>query len=301
MIEFIVVSKDRAMQLDLMLRSLYNKVAIKDFVINVIYNAKNESHNTGYDILKDKYPKVNFIKEEKSKIKFSYFPRYWRNTYWYLKYKYYKRDVTNFRDLLQITIYKSTARYVMFLVDDIIFTGNIKFDEWIFQAIEKDKYNSTYSIVHNVNSDNVPKKLSKIGKYYQWDYYNELSEKEWAYPFNICGKLFHIEFLKRTIPNIMYTNPPDFESNVCAYVKEKKFLKTGYCSSKSLIVSFLINQVQSYYKNNNLNVSLDFLNDKFISGYNIKEFIYLNDNKSLEIYPEKIIFEKAGLTETVKI
>ena len=61
----IVFSKDRAMQLELFIRS-FNKY-VKDFdkyIINIIYTYSNDNFKLGYDkLIGMNYPNVNYIKE----------------------------------------------------------------------------------------------------------------------------------------------------------------------------------------------------------------------------------------------
>ena len=55
MIQIIVFSYNRAMQLDTLLYSLYEHWKYPRIVVDVVYNFSNEEFDTAYDLLKKKY------------------------------------------------------------------------------------------------------------------------------------------------------------------------------------------------------------------------------------------------------
>lgn len=62
MINILIWSKDRAAQLDILLRSWYEKLSIPAY-LTVIYKASNQEYEVGYNLLKQSYKQVVFVNQ----------------------------------------------------------------------------------------------------------------------------------------------------------------------------------------------------------------------------------------------
>ena len=55
MLQIIIFSFNRAMQLDTLLRSVYKHFKFDNYQVGVLYNTSNRDFEKGYDLLKGKY------------------------------------------------------------------------------------------------------------------------------------------------------------------------------------------------------------------------------------------------------
>jgi hypothetical protein len=97
-ISICIFSKDRACQLELLLKSI--KRFVKDWdkqKIGIIYKASDKSYENGYDLVKKKHPEFTYIFETN-----------------------FHKDVLGF--------FKETFKLVMFLVDDDVFINDFAHD-----------------------------------------------------------------------------------------------------------------------------------------------------------------------------
>ena len=123
----IVFSFNRAMQLDCFLQSFIKHFKKIDYQIAVVYHTTGE-HSIAYKILRNKYQdnkKVEFF-ERSSINNVVYFSRiirlliYPKNFYRFIKYKFLRKDVDNFKFLMEKIISTSPAKYIMFSTDDTV-------------------------------------------------------------------------------------------------------------------------------------------------------------------------------------
>ncbi len=129
MINLIIFSRDRAMQLDGLLKSIRQNCNVFDN-INVLYKTTSPDHKKAYDILMDKQRKCNFVEETKFRI----------NTYYLLNRHYDK---------------------TCFLVDDCIAYRKIKEIEklWLKKI---SKRNIIFSLRLGLNQRNAPGIVGKF-------------------------------------------------------------------------------------------------------------------------------------------
>ena len=112
-IHFIIFSKNRASQLDLLLRSI-KKMIKGNFSISVIFKYSNDNFLRGYEKLKILHENVDFLSEKEGKLKFQ---------------------------ILNL-VENSDSKYISLLVDDIVFIN--KFE--IIQILKPLKNLDTFSL-----------------------------------------------------------------------------------------------------------------------------------------------------------
>ena len=98
MLNIIVFSKNRACQLELLLRSL--KIFLKNwqsYSVYIIYSYSNSEYEQGYEIVKKQFPLFNYLPESKEQ----------------LGGKLFKNIV--------LECLRNNQPYTMFLVDDLVF------------------------------------------------------------------------------------------------------------------------------------------------------------------------------------
>ena len=270
MINTIIFSFDRAMQLELLLDSIYQYDEKNILDLNIIYSTKSIEFNLGYDKLINKYPALNWIKEAKLKKQFVFpiLPFYWHNYYWWLKYKHNRWNESNFKNKILEKISNSTNEFVMFLTDDSLFFQKIFIEPEILQSIKRNPYNTSFSLRHGSNI--YGGKFIKETKIIKWKRTDKHEHPEWSYPFSIDGHIYDTEVLKKILKKVIFKNPNTLEGNVACYVREKKIFNCQIANMQSCLLGFELNRVQSISPNNNLDIDNDTLNKLYLSDYKLE-------------------------------
>lgn len=259
----VVFSKDRAMQLELFIRS-FNKY-VKDFdkyIINILYTYSTDNFKLGYDkLINMNYSNVKFIKE------------------------------VNFRnDLIQLI--KQENKHTVFFVDDNIFKNPIDFydnqmdifnnhGDIICRSLRLHP-NLTYCYTLNVNMikpnflhDNI---FIWVGQ-----------SADFGYPMSVDGHIFKTKDILPFILGLNYNNPNSFEGGMASNpIKIPKMI----CYNESIVVNNPCNKVQTYNGNISGKVSVSELNKSFLDGYiismeNIDGIQNISCHQEIEIILEK--------------
>ena len=242
MIQIIVFSKDRACQLELLLRSM--KEYFIDFEscdIKILYTYSNENYRKGYDMVKKIYNNILYKKE-----------------------KSFKSDL--------IGLISKDKPYTMFLVDDIIFKEF--FDIQSLKNITKNVIclslrlhpNLTYCYALQSKMDSRPnfKKENNIVSYY-WEGSQYF---DYSYPMSVDGHIFLTNDIYSKILNLSYNSPNTLEGAIASnHIQGKNNMM---CFEKSILFNNPCNKVQ---KDSAINpsgsISPVYLNGMFLDGYRI--------------------------------
>lgn len=214
----ITFSKDRPLQLELLLRSLYSNCSDIDFVRHIVlYKATDER-----------------IKNMYKEIEYMYYPR--------VKFT----EESNFKtDLLKIL---DGEEYVLFLVDDAIIINPFKYFSAIIELDRTQSIlgvslrlnnNKSYSYMHNMEQV-VPRAVCFEGICgYIW----VDADLDWGYPFEISSSIYRVSDLYESLVTLPYYNPNSLESKLAVSIhtsrlkEEKRFLaffKTGVSISNAV-------------------------------------------------------------------
>jgi len=243
MINTIIFSKDRPLQLHLLLESLHENLNIEHFNINVLYKYTSEDIKLSYIKLISSFKNIkniNFINE----VDFNTQLRYLTDS----KYK-----------------------YIMYLVDDDILYKQTILTEGLLDSIFDDNDLTTFSLRLGLNTiwcytQKVENKLIKYNKY-EDDYIiwnTKTSTNDYAYPYSLDGHIFkttHINDILKNIENTI-TNPNIFE----ALLPNNKNVMIG-SHKHSRLVNNPINRVQTTFNNISgtvHNYQPDILNDLYL-------------------------------------
>jgi hypothetical protein len=182
----IVFSRDRPLQLDLMLSS-YHKCS-KDFhllEISVVYKASNERFKKSYEVLKNEWGFVDFIEETN-----------------------FKNDVIN-----QIKGFD----YVVFLTDDTIFTNKFDLDE-ITNLLEKHNNILGFSLRLGKNTDycfscNMPQDIPTMREYNKdvSIYFWPRTQFDFSYCLELSSSLYRVKDILQIIADRNFGNPNQLE------------------------------------------------------------------------------------------
>lgn len=240
--EFIIFSKDRALQLHGLLGSLFHNVN-GDYKLNVLYYASSEAHQQAYlevaEAFKDK-ANINWIAEQ------------------------------NFRKDLIDTLEKVKRSEVCFLVDDIIFTRPVNFDalDWPQYASGTLSIRLGREITHCYTAD----KTLKPPTFTVVDPTNNLlrfswseSTYDWAYPLSVDGHILPTHEIRIAAQALNYSAPNTFERAL--QIMRPLYLKRqGYCFAEPRLINIPLNRVQNEIENISGDISPEDLLVKWQEG-----------------------------------
>jgi hypothetical protein len=266
-LNIIIFSKDRACQLELLLRSMIIFwTDLPKYKINVLYTFSNKEYEDGYEKLKNKYKNENFI--------------------FHLE--------TNFgKDLRNIFNLKN--KYSIFFVDDNVFKEEFILESYEFDMFNDDKENilclslrlhPRLSFCYTMNKK---MKSPEFDKFRKWDWTK--GELDYQYPMSLDAHLFKTTSIYNHIFSDKYNNPNSLESFMASTPYgfgnpiHKNFM---ICYDKSKVINLPINKVQNYNNNKHGNITQKYLNDKFLSGniisiHNIKYIDNISCHQEIQI------------------
>ena len=243
MIRSTIFSFDRACQIDLLLRSI--EINAKDvFNINVLYKYSNEEYKNGYEILKSRFPNVNWVEE------------------------------TDFKKQT-LEIIDSDFEYVCFGVDDDVFFSEIKGEEEIINALKENQDAVCFSLRQGLNTnrcytmrcDNIILPDKEDDKFIYWNWTTRYADA--SYWFSTDFHIFRTKDIKRMIKATNFNTPNTFEGNAQSVAETyPKEVMIAYKHSK--VVNSPNNIVNTTHPNRvgeQFGISAKELNDKYLDGY----------------------------------
>ncbi|MBP1709863.1 MAG: cell wall biosis glycosyltransferase-like protein [Deltaproteobacteria bacterium] len=259
-VECIVFSKDRALQLHGLLKSMQEKV-LPAIPIHVLYLASSPAHQQAYEDVIAIFAKQNirFIQQE--------------NAY---SFKH---------DLMEI-LFSMTCDMLFFLVDDILFTEPVSLHD--ISAFNPDEYVPSLRMGQNLTRCYVlqtpqprPQFLPPPGDQadkmiWQWDN----GKLDWNYPLSVDGHFFARREMAAMASLISFGAPNSFEDQLQIF-KPLFDRRYGVGYKKSRIVNIPCNRVQREINNLSGNIHPDILLAKWQNGYQIDyKKIYGTTNES---------------------
>ena len=302
MIQIIVFSFNRALQLDALLASVQQHWRKTAHRLAVLYNTSNDEFQTGYKILEKKYPQYQFIKETNGKRRYpckdylSFF-----NLKKLVRYKHCRYEKSNFRDLLTKIVTESAYRQIMFLTDDSIFIREVEINDDILEWINQDPNQNSFSLRLGQSINTPQKQLpSPIRNIISWDYSDYDKSNNWGYRFSVDGHIYSRQLILKLINNIIFNNPSTLEAHLHNYTYIHNLLNKGKTGTEPYLLSYPINMVQTIVNNKSLGVSETLLNEYFLHGKHLIYPIPEHPTK-FQQYPEHIVLEGVSDTEEFKI
>ena len=219
----VVFSKDRAMQLDCELRSFYLHCKDpKNTSLKVLYTTSSNIHERQYAVLRQQYADVEFIRE------------------------------TQFKENLLAVL--SSYTYILFLVDDNIFVGDIYLGDSINALSKKDNAlglslrlgrNTTYSYMTD-KQQVVPAFTQEGGAFLSFDW--TTAELDFGYPLEVSSSIYRTADLLPFLKTWDFKNPNTLELQMDLH---KSTFRTGknilLCFSQSRCFCNPVNMVQTMW------------------------------------------------------
>jgi hypothetical protein len=237
----VVFSKDRASQLELLLRSFLTscKEGMDPSIvrISVVWLATNDKFRLGYEQLKTYLPTVNWIEQTE-----------------------FKKDVVSALD--------PKYTLTMFLVDDDVFIGDFSLTDKEIGLVKSHTgvvatslrlwEGSTYC--YPINKE---QKIPEFVKSCVWKW--EKQQGDWGYPMSVDGNVYRTGFIHPLCTNNVYRNPNEFEAMLMSVQGKPEYMVCYRKGSKLLNVP--ANLVQDVFPNRHSNkFSVESLNDRYLAG-----------------------------------
>ncbi len=251
MINLIIFSKNRPMQLQATLDSieLYTKGFFNN--IDIVYLATDDKYRHGYDVLKEKKPYVNFIAETdfEKDIK-----------------SCFKMDFT-----------------CMAADDDIIFT---EFNKGLFRVFNNPeiccfslRLGKNINYCYSNDKPNELKNYKEDGEFMYWDWRDE--ELDFAYPLSVVSHIFRTEFIKRLTDKISFKDTNTYEAGLQAFIQECAPKIASHKNSR--IIGVPANSVNDSWTNRN-GLKYAYSTEELIDMYMDGKIIDITKIKSEEIH-----------------
>lgn len=289
----VVFSFNRALQLDCLLRTTFERLKLKDYSIIVIFHTTGK-HADGYKKLIEKYKEskqVDFIEREPlNSFWIDKFPLLFknRNLWRYIKHPFLRSSLDNFKKLLESQIEINGCEFTMFLTDDGYFYKEVEISNNIFNKIRNNPMQVSYRMYVGKNLIDCPDNLAMEDGLLKWNYYDPKMYNHWAYPFAVDDTIYHSRALLRIISPVFYHMPTTLESFVVTHCRSKKLLSIGYSPLESNFVGLFINRVSTIGNNFSGIIDAGMLNEKFLDGY-ILDYEFSFPPTQQAFIPNKII------------
>ena len=270
LVECVIFSKDRALQLHALLGSYYGKVVVPA-PVHVLYQASDRPHKESYEELVNIFSSKNisFIKQN---------------------------NHNSFRtDLIELLL-SIQSQKIFFLVDDIIFIENLD----LYDFCKFDTYQFIPSLRMGLNlrrcfpiqqeqplPEWISEKIEDEDKLC-WEWKSGIHD--WGYPFSVDGHLFSTREITTISQLISFNAPNTFEDGLQKF--SRFFLsRLGVCYKKSKIVNIPCNKVQLENANIHGNINQDFLLEQWQKGLQMNYrqlYGFINESAHQEIAFELI-------------
>ncbi len=238
-LDVIVFSKDRAAQLDALLRSIRAYLTMPHR-LHVLYTTSSPAFERGYDRLRLWHPGVRWVADEGT------FAMAMRN--------------------LMADIENGPGRYLMFAVDDMMFTRPftagpllrlLDDDEDVLAVSLRLGENITYCYTGDYAT-----RPPDFSRGYRWAW-KEGSPGYWKYPMSQDGHIYRVSDFAELLPRLQFSGPNSLESAQAGRPFPRPDL---VCEQFPSVINIAANRVQSVFPNRCGTMTAEFLNDSFLSG-----------------------------------
>jgi hypothetical protein len=239
----VIFSKDRACQLDSLLRSLRDHFCAQTGGITVLYRATTEAFRSGYDAL---------IK--RSTIK---------GITWRCE-KSFSDDVGDIVGGL------GNDSLVMFLTDDAVMFKPCALDPVL--AVFTGRHLFVSLRASRTYAEDTPPEFIAKGAYLEWKWnYSKRRWVTWNYPFSVDGNIFHARHLRKVVGRISFKAPNSFEGRMHAYRHTwwVKRIPYALAAEEAVVFNNPLNRVQTEGRTWHRNVTAEYLNERYLGGLEI--------------------------------
>ena len=301
MIQIIVFSFNRALQLEALLSSIRRYWTRTAYRLTVIYNTSGDDFERGYTLLKRDFPDFQFVKETRSDHPW-HSSDYFRFFNWkkILHYPNLRRQHSDFRDLLLGILSGSSAPYTMFLTDDSVFIRDVALSDKTLSFIDEAVTQNQISLRLGKRVSACPSDIPVQDGCLVWHFHQYPMETSWGYSFSVDAHIYSTSLMRQILGRVIFNNPNTLEGVACHYVRTRKLLDSGLTFEEPFILSFPLNRVQDVADNKSLGVLAEFLNELYLDGKRL-EYASPDDIIEFQQYPSEVRLVKDGKAETLSI
>ena len=236
----IVFSKDRACQLDLLLRSIQEFVLdIGAIRFSILYKSSAASYDQGYEKVKQAFPTFHFVDERK--------------------------EPGDFKSKL-LALIDPGSPLSMFLVDDDLFKAAFSLADDPVRWFQDNPDILCLSLRLGKHIDycymldtNTPAPRFAPGGVWTW----QGQPGDWGYPMSLDGHIFRTHEIVPLLRQLVYENPNRLEAGLAAHPLAQTKMN---CYPESRIFNLPINKVQQVFNNRSGTVDLALLNERYVKG-----------------------------------
>ncbi len=251
-LHFIIFSMNRACQLEAFLSSMYRMLPSNHGIkITVLYKASNEEYAKGYDIVKNEYTGVTYHRE------------------------------TVIREDIKRIISDPGTKYVGFFCDDDIWKSPLLLSSEEFKEFENNpqiislalRMSPLINKCYSMGNIDTPPPIFNTPLCI-WDWTNPILKGDWSYPMSVDGGVFKRSLIDFYLNTIFFRNVTEFEGFMAA--KPQTHIPCMICFKDSPLFNIPLNIASETSKNINMNVSKEYLNERFLRGDRIDSAFYEN-------------------------
>jgi len=242
-LHLIIFSKDRACQLDLLLRSITFRFSYLPSRISILYTWSDEKFQKGYEKLQEKghISRIEWIRE---------------------------RDFAT--DLSRLVGQMNREDYVLFLVDDNVFYKPCDISTLLPVFSPKHLFISLRCSRSFVRFK--PPVFKTQHPYLEWKWnYAKKDRTKWNYPFSVDGHIFHVAHMQKVLKAIQFKAPNSLEGRMHRYRHAwwVKRIKYAIAPLEACVINNPLNKVQTEGQTWHKDISVAELNTQYLKNYQI--------------------------------
>lgn len=304
MLQIIIFSFNRAIQLDALIASYKRFWKTPVCKIDVVYNTSSADFQRGYDKLIERYASdhnIEFHKEHKAE--FNYACKEIVNPYnlrKLLNHKYLRHPKTDFRPLVNSIMKQSPMDMVMFMTDDSLFIEDVTIPEYVFEWIREEPSLRQFSLRIGEGMNNQPASgVTHSGNLLEWNMNAMPKNTNWGYQFSVDAHVYSKDKILKLYETYLFCNPNSLEGYLCNMIRKRGWFNEAKAFRQAKLLSFPINMVQQVEDNESMGVSTEMMNDYYLKGYSL-EYRMPSEMDTFQVYPDEIYFIKGEEKVTVR-
>ena len=239
MLDVVIFSKDRACQLDLLLRSIERHFVDRgDASIQVLYTFSEQAYGCAYDAVIAAHPDFAYVCE--------------------------RERAEGFKDIVAGMV--GDNEFVTFLVDDDVFKEDFSLRAPEFRTFAQDGEIMCLSLRMCPRMDyaytldrHTPIPSFERGTVWDWTG----CDGDWGYPMSIDGHIFRSDELVPLVRELEFHNPNTFEDVLSRHPLASP---KAVCFEESKLINIPVNRVQDTALNRHGDVTAEWLNTHFLEG-----------------------------------
>jgi len=305
----VLFSYNRAILLDLTLRSLAEKMIHPDIDYTVVYHC-SAAHRESYDTLMAEWQAkgIRFVLRDERPRSFSQLigmlvrPT---NLYRYLRKPKMRRFVDNFKELVEGAIRNSGAPFTFFSTDDQYIISETFIPKVVLDRIQADPRHCSYrmglsdrftgrgTLPADLQVTRLPfSENGQEGTVLCWDATAREATKIWEYSFNVDFQVYDSAVLLEFLKPILYHMPTTLEAFGVKESRSRNYFRALLGTAERTVVGVQANNVQTMVNNPQMGYSPEKLRDLYESGYRLVIKDSQISSEQVLFMPETLFFRK---------